>query len=207
LTPSLRGVGGVLPTLSDEAGKDGAPDGWLGDGLEGGDGGLLWGFLCPLLLLLFPLLREDFFEVFLAFEALVEVGWWGEGAELGVFDDLFDGVGGVDGELLGREVEGGDLEAVEEEACAAGIELVGGEAEQDLADGGLDGAAVLGRGEGEGGAAAAGLFGGLVTLGCGLAGVVVVEAEVLLAERGRAAAMAAGEDVTALEAWLHWCFG
>jgi hypothetical protein len=42
------------------------------------------------------------------------------------------------------EVEAGDLEAVEEEAGAAGIDVVGGDALQDLADGGLDGGAIFG---------------------------------------------------------------
>jgi hypothetical protein len=42
------------------------------------------------------------------------------------------------------EVEAGDLEAVEEEAGAAGVDVVGGDTLQDLADGGLDGGAVLG---------------------------------------------------------------
>ena len=46
-------------------------------------------------------------------------------------------VGWVVGLSFG-EVEAGDLEAVEEEAGAAGIDVVGGDALQDLADGGLD---------------------------------------------------------------------
>jgi hypothetical protein len=37
------------------------------------------------------------------------------------------------------EVEAGDLEAVEEEAGAAGIDVVGGDALKDLANGVLDG--------------------------------------------------------------------
>jgi len=103
------------------------------------------------------------------------------------------------------EVERGDLEAVKEEAGAAGVELVGGEPVEDLSDGELDGAAVLGKGKGEGGGALLALghvrhlnHGG----GDGSAGVggVVVEAEVLGAEAGAAAAVAVGEDVAALEA-------
>jgi hypothetical protein len=46
--------------------------------------------------------------------------------------------------LLFGEVEAGDLEAVEEEAGAARVDVVGGYALKDLADGGLDGGAVLG---------------------------------------------------------------
>jgi hypothetical protein len=41
------------------------------------------------------------------------------------------------------EVEAGDLEAVEEEAGAAGVDVVGGDALEDFADGGLDGGAVF----------------------------------------------------------------
>ena len=103
------------------------------------------------------------------------------------------------------EVGGGDLEAVEEEAGAAGVELVGGEAIEDLADGLLDGGAVLGDGEGEGGGSVLAL--GEVQCGEGARGVggAVVEAEVLVAERGAAAAVAAGEDVAALEATCGGC--
>jgi hypothetical protein len=42
------------------------------------------------------------------------------------------------------EVEAGDLEAVEEEAGAARVDVVGCDALQDLADGGLDSGAVFG---------------------------------------------------------------
>jgi hypothetical protein len=42
------------------------------------------------------------------------------------------------------QVETGDLEAVEEEAGAPGIDVVGGDALQDFADGGLDGRAIFG---------------------------------------------------------------
>jgi hypothetical protein len=40
---------------------------------------------------------------------------------------------------VAREVEAGDLEAVEEEAGAAGVDVVGGDAAEDFADGALDG--------------------------------------------------------------------
>ena len=71
-----------------------------------------------------------------------DFGWRGEGAQFGVSGDLFDcfdrfgfGFGGL---RLG-EVEAGDLEAVEEEPGTAGVDVVGGDALEDLADGVLDG--------------------------------------------------------------------
>jgi hypothetical protein len=59
-------------------------------------------------------------------------GAGGEGAQLGIGDDLFDdfglfGFGVMAGQRFG-EVEAGDLEAVEEEAGAAGVDVVGGDA-------------------------------------------------------------------------------
>ena len=134
-----------------------------------------------------------------------DFGTGSEGAEVGVGDDLLDelsgGVGGLDGGGA-RQVQGGDLEAIEQKSGAAGIELVGGEPVEDLADGGLDGGAVFetGDGEVEGGGLVLAL--GEVARGDGLAaaGGVVVEAEVLAAEAGAAAAVAVGEDVAALEA-------
>ncbi len=122
------------------------------------------------------------------------------------------------------EVEAGDLEAVEEQAGAARVEGVGGDALQDLADGVLDGAAVFGQGEEEGGVGRVGWAGGGVGrvgwvgwvrrggggfaqvggAGGGAAGGVVVIAEIFLgggvAQAGGAAAAAVGEDVAALEA-------
>ena len=62
----------------------------------------------------------------------------------GFFDEF--GLGG----LRFGEVEAGDLEAVEEEAGAAGIDFVCGDALEDLADGGLDGGAVFGERQVEG---------------------------------------------------------
>ncbi|HEX3374120.1 MAG TPA: hypothetical protein VHS13_07925 [Edaphobacter sp.] len=93
------------------------------------------------------------------------------------------------------EVEAGDLEAVEEESGAAGVDVVGGDALEDLADRALDGGAVFGQGEFEGRAT------GSAGVGCGFAGGVVVVAEVLAAEAGAAAAVAVGEDVAALVAF------
>lgn len=135
-----------------------------------------------------------------------EFGEGGYGAVDGVGDDLFD-------ELLFvlfaspkgwpglGEVGCGDLETVEEEACAAGVDGVRGDAAEDFADGELDGAAVFGQREVEGGLAGAARAG----VGDGLAGGVVEVAEVFPAERGAAAAAAFGVDVAALEALR--CFG
>ncbi len=103
------------------------------------------------------------------------------------------------------EVAGGDLEGVEQEAGAFGVELVGGEAAHDFAEIELDGGAVVGLEEGEGGVV------GLSGLGdrfrdCAAGGVVVV-AEVLVAEGGAGAAVAGWVDVTAVVARLArtWC--
>jgi hypothetical protein len=99
----------------------------------------------------------------------------------------------VGGGLGFGEVEAGDLEAVEEEAGAAGVDVVGGDALEDLADGGLDSGAVFGQRQMEGGAAAA----APARVGDGFAGGVVVVAELFLAEAGAGAAVAVGEDVAA----------
>ena len=123
-----------------------------------------------------------------------------------LFDD-FDGFG--PGVVVGRgfgEVEAGDLESVEEEAGAAGVDVVGGDALKDLADGVLDGGTVFRERDFEGGAA--GFTGAGV--GCGFAGGVVVVTEVFATETWAAAAVAVGEDVAALEAFGcfgFWCLG
>jgi hypothetical protein len=114
---------------------------------------------------------------------------------------LFDQFGFGPGGLRFGEVEAGDLEAVEEETGAAGIDVVGGNALEDLADGVLDGRAVFGERELEGGAAAA--SGAWILYR--FAGVVVVVAEVFSAEAWASAAVAVGEDVAALIAF--GCFG
>jgi len=57
-----------------------------------------------------------------------------------------------------REVHGGDLEAVEEKSGAARVDLICGDAAEDLADGDLDGGSVLGEGEVEGGLVASTLL-------------------------------------------------
>ncbi len=158
--------------------------------------------LCLLGLGSAELFEEKVGEAAGAVGGLVEVLDGGEVAELGVVDDVVDGVG-VGGGGAG-EVGAGGLEAVEEEAGAAGVDVVLGDAAEDLADGVLDGAAVFGHGEVEGAAAAA-AGGGVVD---GAAGGVVVVAEGLLAQGGAAAAAAVGEEVLALEAgwWMcGWC--
>ena len=99
------------------------------------------------------------------------------------WDSLGFGEGGV-----------GDLEAVEEEAGAARVDVVGGDALEDFADGVQDGGAVFGKGDVEGGAAAA----ALLRVGYGFSGGVVVVAELFPPEAGAGAAASVGEDVAAL---------
>ncbi len=101
------------------------------------------------------------------------------------------------------KVEAGDLKAVEEEAGAAGIDVVGGDAAENFADDKLDAGTIVGIGQGkvEGGAAASALLG----VGDGFSCGVVVVAEVFSAQAGAAAAVAVGEDVAALI--LFWCVG
>jgi hypothetical protein len=176
---------------------------WIvGAGLEGGEGGgcgLGWLFLLPGLLVAFEHLLDQEGDGAFALGGFADLGGWGEDAQFGMGGGLFDefGLGG----LGFGEVEAGDLEAVEEEAGATGVDVVGGDALEDLADGVLDGGAVFWKRDLEGGAAAA----AGARVGCGSAGGVVVEAEVFSAEAGAAAAVAVGEDVPALEAF--GCFG
>jgi hypothetical protein len=146
----------------------------------------------------------------------MNLGAGGEDAEGGIGDDLLDGllggdvlrlgvtaggsgVAGGSGSGFGRagQVHARDLEAVEEKTGAAGVDLVGGDAAEDLADGGLDGRAVLGDGQVKGGLAGAALLWG----GDGPAGGVVVVAELFRAKAGAGAAVSVGEDVAALEAF------
>ena len=126
----------------------------------------------------------------------VEFGLGGEGAEGGVVVDLVDGLAGLGLGLVFGQVEAGDLETVEQEAGAAGVDFVEGDALQDFADGVLDGGAVFGVGEGEGLPAAAALLEVLHRF----SGGVVVVAEIFAAEAGAGAAAAVGEDVAAAEA-------
>jgi hypothetical protein len=133
-----------------------------------------------------------------------ELGGWGEEAVFGVERDLGDDLGGRLGGIGFGQVEAGDLETVEEQAGAAGVDVVGGDAAEDFADGLLDGRAVFRVREGE--ARLAAVAGGGVLDGA--AGVVVEVAEGLAttigafgaADGGAAAAAAVGEDVAALEA-------
>jgi hypothetical protein len=72
-----------------------------------------------------------------------------------LFDD-FDGLGfGVAMSRGLGKVQAGDLEAIEEEASAARVDVVGGDAAEDFADGLLNGRTVFGEWDFEGGAAAA----------------------------------------------------
>jgi hypothetical protein len=151
---------------------------------------------------LFPFAHEDLLEVE-GLGGFDELGAGCEGAVGWVLDDLFDGgFGGFLGRgfALAREVEGGDLEAVEQEAGAAGVDFVERDAAEGLGDGDLDGAAVLDEGEGEGGAAA-------FALACvpnwDTGGVVEVT-KFFVAQADGAAAEAAGENVAALEAHGGW---
>ena len=110
--------------------------------------------------------------------------------------------------LAALEVDGGDLQAVEKQAGAFGVDFVGGDALQHGADGVLDGGAVVGHFQVKAGfAALTGVAVGQV--GDGPAGGVVPVAERLVAQRWAAAAVSTGEDVTAVVAfrlWLVWCF-
>jgi hypothetical protein len=73
-----------------------------------------------------------------------ELGEGCDGAKFRIFDGLLDGAfrGGVAG--FRAQVAHGNLEAVEELTGALGVDLAGGDALQHLADGMLDGGAVLG---------------------------------------------------------------
>ena len=132
------------------------------------------------------LVAEEVFEELAyyaeAFFRLGELCCGGEEALFGVGGDFFDGLGGIfsfvaGGFGLAGEVGAGDLEAVEEEAGAAGVDLVAGDAAEDFADGELDGGAVFGHGEVE-----VGLVGlALAWVLHGAAGGVVVVAEVFVA--------------------------
>ena len=125
-----------------------------------------------LFVVLGPLGEEDLFEGALVGGA-VELGFGGDGAVEGVGDDLVYGLWrGFGGGGFGQ-VERGDLEAVEEQAGAFGVEVVGGDAAQDLADGDLDGGAVFGVGEDEGGLLAA----PILQILNGFTGLVVVVAK------------------------------
>ena len=148
--------------------------------------------------MLLPLLEEDLFEVGFAVW-FGDVAFEGDGAVGWVFDGLLDWFfGGCGFAVDGGQVYAGDLEAVEEQAGAAGVELVGGDALQDAGDGELDGGAVFDEVEVEGFAAGEGGFAVAGVLDGDSGGVVEV-AELLVAEAGGAATEAVGFDVAALE--------
>jgi hypothetical protein len=119
----------------------------------------------------------------------------------GIDDDLFDKLGFDGSAAVGQdlwEIEAGDLKAVEEQAGAAWVDVIGGNTAEDLADGLLDGAAVFGMREVEVGAAAAALawvFDGATR------GVVVIT-KFFVTETGAATAASVGEDVAALKAFF-----
>ena len=93
------------------------------------------------------------------------------------------------------EVESGDLEGVEEQAGAAGVDVVEGEVGEDLADGLLDVGAGGGFGQRDG--VAAGVAG--LGVGGGSARLVVEVAVVFVAQGVAAAAVSVDEDVAAAE--------
>ena len=162
------------------------------DGLEA-DGGW-FGFVA-----LVPCFEEDLFEGFFV-AGFVEVDDGGYGSVDGVVDDLFDfsGAFGFGSFFRAREVGTGDLQTVEEQSGAFGVEVVGGEAAEDFGDGELDGGAVFEVPQREGGLLAA-----TVSEVFHRAAILVVKiAEFFLFECGRSAAMACGEDVAALETWF-----
>ncbi len=131
------------------------------------------------LLLLEPLEEELGDAGFFDLGRGAELGDGGYEAQGGVFDDFDDGGLRDVGDRLGAgQVRGRDLEAVKDEAGAAGVEVAGGKPAEDFAEACLDGGAVFWQGEIEGAAA-----GALLGLG-GLAGGVVVEAEIFFAEAG-----------------------
>ena len=83
-----------------------------------------------------------------------------EGTVDGIDGDLFDRIGFAGSAAAGQDsgqVEAGYLEAVEEQAGSARVDIVGGYAAKNFADGVLDGAAVFGQGQFEGGSTAAAL--------------------------------------------------
>ena len=99
--------------------------------------------------------------------------------------------------LRGGEVCRGDLEGVEDEAGAAGVDVVVAEEMNDFAEGGLNGGPGVRCSKEEEVAASLAQTG----LGDGFAGVVVVVAEVGAAHGGAAAAESVGKDVAALAAF------
>jgi hypothetical protein len=116
--------------------------------------------------------------------------------EIDLFDDGLVGVVVALGVLVFGQVCAGDLEAVEEQAGAFGVDGGGGKALEDLGDGCLNGAAIFWDGQLEG----VGTVVAIAEMFGGAAGGVVVVAEVLATQAWAAATVAIGKDVTALVA-------
>jgi hypothetical protein len=114
-----------------------------------------------------------------------------------VCGDLFDGCGIAFGLRGAGQVETGDLEAVEEETSALGVDFIAGDAAQDFADGALDCGAIFREGDIKLGLTASTPARVLHWT----AGGVVVVTKFFLAQARTAAAMSVGEDVAALEAF------
>ena len=112
---------------------------------------------------------------------------------------MFDGSLGELGFVSVGQVGAGDLQAVEENAGSFGVDVSGGDAAEDVVEGDLDGVAVVDGLHFEHAEAAG-------ERGVGQAGAVVVVAEVVAAEGGRAAAVAVGVDVAA-EVAAGWVMG
>ncbi len=77
---------------------------------------------------------------------IAELAGWGERAEDGVGGDFFDGCGWVLEGRRGRcagQVRAGDLQAVEQQPGAFGVDVVGRDALQHLGNAELDAAAVF----------------------------------------------------------------
>ena len=150
----------------------------------------------------FPLFEEDLFEAFFA-GFLVEFGLGGDEAVGIVEDDLLNGLNGLRVFGVFGQVAGGDRQGVEDEAGAAWIEFIPGQALDDLADGGLDGGAVFGQGQIEGGLEAF----AFAQVFHRASGLVVIIAEIFQFQGSGAAAMAVGEDVAALvDGWFNYEF-
>ena len=94
-------------------------------------------FLLPVLFVAFEHLLDQEGDGAFALGGFADLCRWGEGAQFGMGGGFFNEFG-LSGLRFG-EVEAGDLEAVEEEAGAARVDVVGGDALEDLADGVLDG--------------------------------------------------------------------
>jgi len=131
-----------------------------------------------------------------------DFGDGGEVSELVVGGDVFDGLGGGLELVEAGEVGAGDLQSVEEDGGAFVVEVSGGESAEDVVEGDLDGGTVVDGLHAED-AGAAGEWGVLE------AGAVMVVAEVLGAQGGRAAAAAVGVDVAAEVAalWVEVVIG